>query len=388
VRQGDPLSPLLFCLAEEVLSRGISRLVAQGKLHLIKGTRNIKVPSHSFYADDLMIFCKGNLAGLRHLKDLFDRYAIESGQVINNSKSTIFSGSITPGRLNLIVQLLNFNIGSLPFNYLGVPIFKGKPKVIHFQPIADKIMLKMSAWKASLLSIAGRVQLVRSVIQSMLTYSITIYSWPVSLLKKIEKCIRNFIWSGDIDKRKLVTTSWKKICRPFSQGGLNLRSLTKLNTASNLKLCWTLLNSQSSWAVLLRDRVIRNRRHISHHIFSSIWSSVISEFDVIMDNSSWLLGNGVNINFWNDNWCGTSLVEQLNIPAHTSPMLTSSVSDYIQNGLWEIPSTLTAMFSNLRSIVSQVTIPMFHTDDKLIWRHTDSGELELKEAYLFKMQQY
>jgi ribonuclease HI len=107
-----------------------------------------------------------------------------------------------------------------------------------------------------------------------------------------------------------------------------------------------------------------------------------------MDNSSWLLGNGVNINFWNDNWCGTSLVEQLNIPAHTRPMLTSSVSDYIQNGLWEIPSTLTAMFSNLRSIVSQVTIPMFHTDDKLIWRHTDSGELELKEAYLFKMQQY
>jgi hypothetical protein len=297
VRQGDPLSPLLFCLAEDVLSRGISKLVSQGRLNQIKGTRNFMIPSHSFYADDLLVFCKGNLAGLRALKDLFDQYALESGQIINTSKSTIFSGSITPGRLSLIVQLLNFKIGSIPFNYLGVPIFRGKPKTIHLQPIADRIKLKLSAWKASLLSIAGRVQLVRSVIQSMLVYSISLYSWPAALLKDIEKCIRNFIWSGDIDQRKLVTVSWKKICRPVSQGGLNIRSLTSLNAASNLKLCWNILNSDTSWAKLLRDRVLRNRRTIHHHIYSSIWSSAKDEFQTIMDNTSWLLGDGKNINF-------------------------------------------------------------------------------------------
>jgi hypothetical protein len=193
VRQGDPLSPLLFCLAEDVLSRSISKLVSQGKLNLIKGTRNINVPSRSFYADDLMIFCKGNIAGLRVLKDLFNRYAMESGQVINNAKSTIFYGSITHRRLHIIVDLLNIKLGNLPFNYLGVPIFKGKPKASHLQSIADKVKLKLSAWKASLLSIAGRVQLVKSVVQSMLTYNITLYSWLVSLLKDLEKCIKNFI---------------------------------------------------------------------------------------------------------------------------------------------------------------------------------------------------
>jgi hypothetical protein len=237
VRQGDPLSPLLFCLAEDVLSRSISRLVSQGKLNLIKGTRNVYHPSHSFYADDLMIFCKGNIAGLRALKDLFNRYALESGQVINNAKSTIFYGSITHRRLQIIVDLLNFKLGNLPFNYLGVTIFKGKPKVSHLQSIADKVKLKLSAWKASLLSIAGRVQLIKSVIQSMLTYSISLYSWPVSLLKDLEKGIRDFIWSGDLDKRKLVTVSWKKVCRPVAQGGLNIRSLITLKKASNLKLC-------------------------------------------------------------------------------------------------------------------------------------------------------
>jgi mannosylglycoprotein endo-beta-mannosidase len=189
VRQGDPLSPLLFCLAEEVLSRGITRLVSQGNLQLIKGTRDVCVPSHSFYADDLLIFCKGYLSGLRALKELFETYALASGQVINNLKSTIIAGAISPSRLDDIVQLLQFNTGSLPFNYLGVPIFKGRPKVVHLQPIADKVKLKLAAWKASLLSIAGRVQLVRSVIQSMLTYSISLYSWPVSLLRDLERCI-------------------------------------------------------------------------------------------------------------------------------------------------------------------------------------------------------
>jgi hypothetical protein len=190
--------------------------VAQGSLSQIKGSRNVMIPSHSLYADDILIFCKGTLSGLRALKNLFQSYASESGQVINNSKSTIFSGSITSGRLDLIVQLLDFNLGSLPFSYLGVPMFKGKPKTIHLQPIADKIRMKLSAWKASLLSIAGRVQLVKAVIQSMLMYIISLYSWPAALIKDLEKHIRNFIWSGDIDKRKIVTVSWKKMCLPYS----------------------------------------------------------------------------------------------------------------------------------------------------------------------------
>jgi hypothetical protein len=95
------------------------------------------------------------------------------------------------------VNLIGFNLGTLPFNYLGVPIFKGKPKARYFIPFADKLKSKLSAWKASLLSIAGRVQLVKSVIQSMLVYSMSIYSWPASIIKTIEGWTRNFIWSGD-----------------------------------------------------------------------------------------------------------------------------------------------------------------------------------------------
>ncbi|MCH81855.1 RNA-directed DNA polymerase (Reverse transcriptase) [Trifolium medium] len=64
VRKGGPLSPLLFCIAEDVLSRSISKLVNDGKLDQVKGTRHIKVPSHTFYADDLMVYVQVELSGM------------------------------------------------------------------------------------------------------------------------------------------------------------------------------------------------------------------------------------------------------------------------------------------------------------------------------------
>jgi hypothetical protein len=119
-----------------------------------------------------------------------------------------------------------------------------------------------------------------------------------------------------LDERKMVTVSWKKICRPFPQGGLNIISLISLNKATNLKLYWELPNSQKSWTKLLKDRVIKNNKIIQHHIYSSLWSSIKDEYSVIKDNSVWLLGDGKDINFWNDCWCGPPFSELLSVPIH------------------------------------------------------------------------
>ncbi|GAU48100.1 hypothetical protein TSUD_133200 [Trifolium subterraneum] len=375
VRQGDPLSPLLFCIAEDVLSRGLTKLVSDQKIKLIKGTRNFMVPSHILYADDIMVFCKGNANSINEVANLFLRYANCSGQSINPSKSIVYAGSMTAQRHNQIANLLGFSVGFLPFLYLGVPMFKGKPKTSHFQFIVDKIRLKLASWKASLLSIAGRIQLVKSVIQSMLMHCLLIYSWPASLTNILEKWIRNFIWSGDIDKRKLVTVAWHNCCKSFSDGGLGIRSIKILNEASNIKQCWDLVNSQDHWARLLRSRVLRNGRQISHHIFSSLWSGLKGVYEDFKHHSSWLLGNGGNINFWLDNWCGQPLVHSLNIPDWIHPHLKSTVKAFIVNHQWSIPQALQLAFPNLSNIVQNITIPLGEVEDKTVW---DLNELAFR----------
>jgi hypothetical protein len=76
VRQGDPLSPLLFCIAEDVLSRGLSKLVSDGLLKPMKGTRNVQIPSHILYADDVMLFCKGTSSNIDVLSSFFLRFQV------------------------------------------------------------------------------------------------------------------------------------------------------------------------------------------------------------------------------------------------------------------------------------------------------------------------
>lgn len=168
--------------------------MANGALSLMKGARCVQVSSHILYADNVMVFCKASQKNLQILMKLFCSYGEASGQIINHSKSTFYVGSCQGRRINNIAEILGFRVGKLPFVYLSIPIFRGKLKRLHLMPIVDRIRIKLAAWKAYLLSISGRVLLVKSVIHSMLTYSFLIYSWHVSLMKLIDQWCRNFIW--------------------------------------------------------------------------------------------------------------------------------------------------------------------------------------------------
>lgn len=59
VRQGDPLSPILFFLVEEILIRSIAKLVLHDSLKLIKSRKNTYIPSHVIYVDEILISFKG-----------------------------------------------------------------------------------------------------------------------------------------------------------------------------------------------------------------------------------------------------------------------------------------------------------------------------------------
>ncbi|KAI5401300.1 hypothetical protein KIW84_065953 [Lathyrus oleraceus] len=155
-----------FFLAEEGLNRNINMLVNSGSLDVIKGASN-KVPSHIYYADDMLILYKGGVYNIKSRVVIFKDYGAVSRQFAKCGKSSICRDVMTLSRLNILSDLTIFSIGSSSFLYLGVPIFKGRYNAKYLKPVADKIILKSASWKGSLLTFAGRVVLVKTSVQGV-----------------------------------------------------------------------------------------------------------------------------------------------------------------------------------------------------------------------------
>lgn len=265
VRQGDPLSPLLFCIAEETLILWLDHYIDIGKLTVHK-----KLPRHLFYADDILIFMEVSRRNGRNIKRLLKDYGKVSGQIYSPSKSSIFySPRTSTAMVNYIKRCTAISTGSLPFKYLGVPIFLGTPKVQYLAPIADSVINIFSRWHGNTLSLAGRCCLISSVIASSLVHRMMIYRWPRTLINRLEVAIRSFLWTGNTDKKGFSNVAWKRCCAPLAEGGFGIRSLRIANSSFCCKLAWDFLTSSDTQAGIISKRYFDsrgnaiNRRHAS-----------------------------------------------------------------------------------------------------------------------------
>ncbi|CAN1334272.1 LINE-1 retrotransposable element ORF2 protein [Linum perenne] len=106
LRQGDPLSPLLFAICSEGLSRLLISATTSGVLYGIRINQRRPFISHLMFADDTILFLRVSDSYIDALLSLFDRYRRMSGQRVNLAKSAVLFSNNTP-------QPLKYNIKTL-----------------------------------------------------------------------------------------------------------------------------------------------------------------------------------------------------------------------------------------------------------------------------------
>ena len=103
--------------------------------------------------------------------------------------------------------------------------------------LLDKIDSLLAAWKGSLITREGRLVLLKSVLASIAIYLMTTHGLPASVIEKIEKRCRAWLWRGEGScNGGHCRVKWSVVCRPKQFGGLGMHDLTKFATTAPLAL--------------------------------------------------------------------------------------------------------------------------------------------------------
>lgn len=221
LRQGDPISPLIFILVSEILHELMEKDCEMGMIQGVYVGEKLYV-SHLQFADDTIFFLENSDKSVRGIKIILVLFQIITGLKVNFNKSFIYTSDRNAREALPWAKILECLVGSFPFEYLGAPIGSNSSKKKHWVPLTKKVRTKLAMWKSTVLSKAGRLVLIKAVLDSLPTYWLGMFKIPVGVAKELEKVKRNFFWgsgvTGNVTTRKLHTIKWEIITRPKRKG--------------------------------------------------------------------------------------------------------------------------------------------------------------------------
>lgn len=368
LRQGDPLSPYLFILAMDVLNRVFEMATEDGFLTPLKG--RLSRLRLSLYTDDAVIFTNPRKEDVSCIMQIMHAFGDATGLRINMAKSTC--SMIRCQGIDMDEVLADFAGARTGFliKYLGLPLTLGRTRLVHLQYIQDRAKSKMAGWQGKLITVAGRRELVRSVLSSLPVYLVTVIKPPKKFIKEFDKIRRRFLWAGDgqLTGGK-CKVAWVKVCTPTPNGGLGIKELESFSTALRLRWLWFEWDNRDRPWKGLEIPVDNNDRRL----FNSA--------------TRVLLGNGRKASFWQSSWLDGAFPADL-FPAlfKHSKKKNCSVAGALQNYRWvnnidhNMTQQVIAEFLELWVKVEQVVL-VEEQEDQITWLHSSDGQYSTSSAY-------
>ncbi|KAG0822606.1 hypothetical protein G6F19_011268 [Rhizopus arrhizus] len=222
LRQGDPLSPILFNLALEPLLLSINqdaqmigyKFTSTGLPHHVKTLA---------YADDICTILN-NHSDYDRLQYHMSQYSNVSNAKFNQDKTEAFSLSGTPNESwkyllhQQRITIYHTDRSPEPFRYLGFHIMYTTSQRRFLQ---DKLITtvkdQVQVYSQRQISLRGRATIMNTLILTKVWYCLRLLQPTQSFFNELRKIIYAFVWQS---KRPLV--SFEQLCMPIAQGGLGV----------------------------------------------------------------------------------------------------------------------------------------------------------------------
>ncbi|GKA23216.1 RNA-directed DNA polymerase, eukaryota [Tanacetum coccineum] len=303
LKQGDPLAPFLFILVMESLHLSFNKVTEAGLFKGLKLDSSLSI-SHLFYADDAVFIGEWSDLNITRILHILHCFSIASGLKINLLKSHILGVGVPHEKVNDAAISLGCSVMRTPFKYLGVSVGGNMSQIKEWNVIIDKLHSRLSKWKCKVLSVGGRLTLLKSL-----------YKAPKVVLTTMETIRRKFFYGIQGGEKKITWVKWSKILAAKKYGGLGVSSFFALNRALLFRWVWRFVSQDNSLWCRVISSIHGSCFPQSSPQSSSVWCSIVREIHKLklqgVDLLSYVrvrVGNGLKTKFWKDPWIDDSLL--------------------------------------------------------------------------------
>ncbi|XP_071676990.1 uncharacterized protein [Lolium perenne] len=269
-------------------------------------------------------------------------------------------------------ELMECQLAPFPVRYLGIPLSIRRLTTAAFQPLLDRLADKLPTWRASMMPRAGRLALIRSVLEAIPLHQLMVLSLDKKALKQVNKILRGFLWAGRADANGgHCHVNWARVCRPLRLGGLGIPDLAR--TAISLRVRWI-------WR--LHTDHLRPWRGLDMH-FSK------TELDVFAASTYMVVGNGESALFWEDRWLDGRSIKVMAPEVYALVPKRRRKVRIVREALVErtwipdiagAPSAL-AMWQYVQLWGRLRDTQLSWDPDRLVWRWTTDGQYSAGSCY-------
>lgn len=214
VRQGCPLSPLLFIMSFDVFSLQLQAAITRGTIQGVTFSRIGVRTLHNMYADDLAAIIRALLRYIEEFKRLLTWFGALSGLLCAWEKTlaSLIPAGPTPLELLPLPWIWEDNATASPL--LGVPMAETIAQERLEVLLVSKVESIISKYHQLALSFAARILVANCLIMGCIWYLLILWAGEESFLRRLQKMVDRFIWQGRNRVARATTTLDK------TEGGL------------------------------------------------------------------------------------------------------------------------------------------------------------------------